>query len=100
MSDKDENKALADTAMFGAEAEKVLNNDAYVFATTSIKGRIIAELATIPILGDNNKSLELVRSLQSITKIQDELEEIMQEGKVAERSLLDRIKNPNRYKRV
>jgi ethanolamine utilization cobalamin adenosyltransferase len=92
-------KSLEAAHIFGAEAEKVINNRAYLFATTSIKGKIFDELANAPIMGDNESILELVRSLQSVNKIQEVLEQIMKEGTFAEENLLDRIKNPNRYKK-
>jgi len=85
--------------IFGAEAKKVIENKAYEFAVTSIKGRIFDELANTPIIGDNEAIVELVRSLQSVNKIQEVLEQVMQEGTFAEDNLLDRIKNPNRYNR-
>ena len=101
MSDgkSDQVKSLEAAHIFGGEAEKVINNKAYQFATTSIKGMIFDQLANAPIMGDNEEVLELVRSLQSVSKIQEALEKVMQEGTFAEDNLLDRIKNPNRYKR-
>lgn len=85
--------------IFGAEAEKVINNKAYQYAVTSISGEIVAELVNTPLMGDNEAAVELVRSLQSVNKIQEVLEKIMIDGTFAEDNLLDRIKNPNRYKR-
>lgn len=92
-------KTLEAAHIFGADAEKVVNSPAYQFAITSIKGTIFDELANVQIMGDNEATLELVRSLQSINKIQEALEQVMQEGVFAETNLLDRIKNPNRYNR-
>jgi hypothetical protein len=94
-----EASSLEAAHIFGAEAEKVISNQAYQFATTSIKGKIIDELANSADIRDNESIMELVRSLQSVSKIQEALEQIMREGTFAEDNLLDRIKNPNRYNR-
>jgi len=102
MTDKDKStevKSLEAAHIFGAEAEKVINNKAYQYAVTSISGKIVAELVNTPLMGDNEAAVELVRSLQSVNKIQEALEQIMTEGTFAENNLLDRIKNPNRYNR-
>ena len=83
--------------IFGQEAVKVLENRAYGFAMTAIKGQIFDALANVQLMGDNDKAIELVRSLQSVNMIQEQLEQIMQEGTFAKDNLLDRITNPNRY---
>ena len=100
MSRKETELELERVRAFGLESEKVLTNDAYIFATTAVKGRVYSELETVNVIGDNKAALDLVRSLQNLTKIQNEIEQIMKEGKQAERSLFDRLKNPNRYKTV
>lgn len=94
MSDKER---LQEAYLFGQEAEKVIKNEAYQFAITAIKGGIIDELANTPILGDNEQIVELVRSFQSVNKIEAQLEQIMQDGTFAKDNLLDQEKNPQRY---
>ena len=90
---------LEAASIFGKEAVKVLDSKAYQFATTAIKGQIFDKLANVDILGNNENVLELVRSLQSVNMIQDQLEQIMQEGTFAEDNLIDRLSNPARYNR-
>ena len=94
---KSGNEQLEASHIFGQEAEKVINNSAYGFAMTAIKGQILDGLANVQLMGDNDKAMELVRSLQSVNMIQEQLEQIMQEGTFAKDNLLDRINNPNRY---
>lgn len=95
MSDK---KPLEEAFIFGQEAEKVVKNPAYAFATTAIKGQIVEKLANVQILGNNEEVLELVRSLQNMNALQDQLEQIMQTGEFAETQIRDEKENPNRYK--
>lgn len=90
---------LEAACIFGNEAGKVLDNKAYQFATTAIKGQIFDKLANVDILDGTEQVLELVRSLQSVNMIQDQLEQIMQEGTFAEDNLIDRLSNPARYNR-
>ena len=94
-----DNERLEAASIFGKEAAKVLDNKAYQIATTAIKGQIFDKLANVDIIDNSEHVLELVRSLQSVTMIQDHLEQIMQEGTFAEDNLLDKINNPNRYNR-
>ena len=90
---------LEAACIFGNEAGKVLENKAYQFATTAIKGQIFDKLTNVDILDGNEQVLELVRSLQSVHMIQEQLEQIMQEGTFAEDNLIDRLSNPARYNR-
>lgn len=96
MSDKE---SLEKAFIFGQEAEKVVNNKAYQFAVTAVKGEILQELESIEVLGNNEAILELVRSLQSFNKMNDVLEQVMREGDFAKAQLDDYIKNPQRYNR-
>ena len=92
-------ESLETACIFGQEAGKVLENKAYQFATTAIKGQIFDKLANVDIIDSTEQVLELVRSLQSVNMIQDQLEQIMQEGTFAEDNLIDRLSNPARYNR-
>jgi len=85
--------------IFGQEAEKVVNNKAYVFAITAMKGDIIAKLAINPLMGDNEASIELIRRLQCITKLESKLEEIMKAGKFSEAQINHANDNKKRNKR-
>ena len=85
--------------LFGQKAQEVLNNEAYNFAITAMKGDIIAKLAISPLMGDNEPSIELIRRLQCITELEDKLSQIMQEGKFAERELTAKANNKIRNKR-
>lgn len=85
--------------IFGQKAVEVLNNEAYVFAITAMKGDIVAKLAINPILGDNDTTIELVRKLQCITELEGQLEQIMQDGKFAEQNLIAADNNQKRHKR-
>ncbi len=94
MSTVEENDQAA--FIFGQKAEEVLNNEAYNFAITAMKGDIIAKLAINPILSDNSEIVELVRKLQSINELEDQLTQIMRDGEFAEQNL---IANKNNIKR-
>lgn len=85
--------------LFGQKAQEVLNNEAYNFAITAIKGDIIAKLAINPIMGDNDSTIELVRKLQCITELEDKLSQIMQEGTFAEANLIAQSNNKKRTQR-
>ena len=85
--------------IFGQEAEAVLNNKAYNFAITAMKGDIVAKLAINPIMGDNDSTIELVRRLQCVTDLEARLEQIMRDGKFAEANLTANENNQKRNKR-
>lgn len=85
--------------IFGQKAEAVLNNEAYNFAITAMKGDIVAKLAINPIMGDNDSTIELVRRLQCITDLEAKLEQIMRDGKFAEANLTANENNQKRNKR-
>lgn len=97
MSTVEENDQAA--FIFGQKAAKVLNNEAYNFAITAMKGDIVAKLAINPIMGDNDTTIELVRKLQCITELEGQLEQIMQDGKFAEQNLIATDNNQKRHKR-
>jgi len=97
MSTVEENDAAA--YLFGQKAAEVLNNEAYNFAITAMKGDIVAKLAISPLLGDNEVSIELVRRLQCITELEDKLKEVMTEGSVAEKNIAFANDNKQRNKR-
>jgi len=97
MSTVEENDQAA--FIFGQKAEEVLNNEAYNFAITAMKGDIVAKLAINPIMGDNDTTIELVRKLQCITELEGQLEQIMQDGKFAETNLIAADNNQKRHKR-
>ncbi len=90
---------LEQAFIFGQEAEKVVKNPAYVFASTAIRGEIVNKLANVQILGNNEEVIELVRTLQNMDALQSQLESIMAEGTFAEENLRDQNENPNRYNR-
>jgi hypothetical protein len=93
MSDQE---SLEEQFIFGAEAEKVLNNKAFEFAITAIKGQILNDLQTIAILDETkDKRDEYIRTLQNVNKIIDELTSIMENGKYAG-TLLERETKINR----
>ena len=94
-----DDEKLESEYIFGKEAEKVITNKAYQFATTSVKGQIIDKLANAEFMGDNGDILELVRKLQSMNALESELELIMQSGVFSENTMIDKQQNPNRYKR-
>jgi hypothetical protein len=85
--------------LFGQKAAEVLKNEAYNFAITAMKGDIVAKLAINPIMGDNDSTIELVRKLQCITELEDQLNQIMQDGKFAEANLLAQSNNQKRTQR-
>lgn len=85
--------------IFGQKAEAVLNNEAFTFAITAMKGEIVAKLTTDSITGDNTGMIELVRKLQCITELEDELKSIMQAGQFSERDMLAKSNNKQRNKR-
>ena len=85
--------------LFGQKAKEVLNNEAYNFAITAMKGDIIAKLAISPLMGDNSDILEMVRKLQCVTGLEDELGQIMKDGKFIEDSLIKQANNKIRNKR-
>ena len=89
-------ESLEQQFIFGQEAEKVLNNSAFNYAVTSIKGQILHGLESVAIIGETaDKRDEYIRSLQNINKIIDELQTIMENGEYAG-TLLEReqkIKN-------
>lgn len=97
MSTVEENDQAA--FIFGQKATEVLNNEAYNFAITAMKGDIVAKLAINPIMGDNDTTIELVRKLQCITELEGRLEQIMQDGKFAETNLIAADNNQKRHKR-
>lgn len=97
MSTVEENDQAA--FIFGQKAAEVLNNEAYNFAITAMKGDIVAKLAINPILGDNDTTIELVRKLQCITELEGQIEQIMQDGKFAETNLIAADNNQKRHKR-
>tara|TARA_R110000851_G_scaffold168914_1_gene315029 strand:+ start:864 stop:1157 length:294 start_codon:yes stop_codon:yes gene_type:complete len=84
--------------LFGLEAEKVLENKAYQFALTSLKGDIFGKLVNTPIMGDNEEIVELVRSLQSIEAIHGQLENIMRNGTFSRDSLISKDNDKTRFK--
>lgn len=85
--------------IFGQKAVEVMNNEAYIFAITAIKGDIVAKLAINPLLGDNDTTIELVRKLQCITELEDKLAEIMADGEFAEAQMAASNDNQKRHKR-
>ena len=85
--------------LLGQKANEVLNNEAYVLAITAMKGDIIAKLAINPLMGDNEASIELIRRLQCITKLEDKLDEIMRGGTFIEDSHIEQANNKQRNKR-
>ncbi len=66
--------------VFGAQAEAVLNNGAYQYAITAMKGDIFEKLVSTPLIDDNQDIIELVRTLQCVSRVQDKLEQIMRDG--------------------
>ena len=89
---------LTNDYLFGLEAEKVVENKAYQFALTSLKGDIFGKLVNTPIMGDNGDIVELVRSLQSIEAIHGQLEHIMREGTFSKDNLDAKADNKTRFK--
>lgn len=85
--------------IFGQKAVEVLNNEAYNFAITAMKGDIIAKLAISPLMGDNEPSIELIRRLQCIAELEDKLKEIMTDGNVAGKNIAFANDNQKRHKR-
>jgi hypothetical protein len=85
--------------LFAQKAAEVLKNEAYTFAITAMKGDIVAKLAINPIMGDNDSTIELVRKLQCITELEDQLNQIMRDGKFAEANLLAQSNNQKRTQR-
>lgn len=84
---------------FSQEAQSVVDNPAYQFAMTAMRGKIFAKLETTDLSGDNEHILEQVRSLQSIAKMQGQLEQIMSDGDFAQAHLEQDAKNKQRNKR-
>ena len=84
---------------FSQEAQSVVDNPAYQFAMTAMKGDIFAKLETTDLSGDNDIILEQVRSLQSMAKMQAQLEKIMRDGDFARAQLEEDAKNQKRNKR-
>ena len=85
--------------LFGQKAKEVLNNEAYNFAITAMKGDVIAKLAISPLMGDNEASIELIRRLQCITELEDKLTEIMEGGLFVEKQIAASNDNKQRNKR-
>jgi len=95
-----QNKSTDEVSIiFAQQAEAVVNNDAYIFAITAMKGELFAKLAISPILGDNDGILEMVRELQVVTKFEKQFEKIIQGGKVGEANLKAIETNHKRHKR-
>lgn len=97
-----DDEKLKNAFIFGEEAKKVVNNKAYQFAMTAIKGHIFDKLANTKILsdnGDNKYVIELARELQSINALETKLEKIMSDGHFAEKHIADKQKTQNRHKR-
>ena len=84
---------------FSQEAQSVVDNPAYQFAMTAMKGDIFAKLESTDLSVDNNIILEQVRSLQSIAKLETQLEKIMRDGNFAKAHLEEDAKNQKRNKR-
>ena len=94
-------KILSEKSIIGDKASKVLSNDAYVYATSKKRAEIYEKLATTAVTRDNERNiLAMVRDLQSLDKIQSELEKIMMDGKHATAKIIDMKDNPNKYKVV
>lgn len=97
--DKQEEAKLKSDCSFSQEAQSVVDNRAYKFAMTAMRGKIFAKLEKTELAGDNEHILEQVRSLQSIAKMQDQLEQIMRDGNFAQVHLERDAKNQKRNKR-
>ena len=80
--------ALEEDIVLGAEAEKVLNNQAYVYAITAMKGKALADIQSVSML-DTDKVYrdELIRKLQVISEFEGELQDIMNDGQFAQNVL-------------
>tara|TARA_R110000824_G_scaffold76487_4_gene193728 strand:+ start:171 stop:470 length:300 start_codon:yes stop_codon:yes gene_type:complete len=99
MDKKQEEAKLKSQTTFGQEAQSVVDNRAYQFAMTAMRGEIFAKLENSDLSGDNDIILEQVRSLQSIAKMQTQLEKIIKDGSFALAHLEQDAKNHIRNKR-
>jgi len=66
----------------GEQAEKILNNEVYKQAFTSVKEHIIDAMQTSP-LGDEQTHNRLVIALQVLNQIEKSMTDVMQTGKMA-----------------
>jgi hypothetical protein len=95
----EEKESLKVEFAFGQKAQEVLDNQAYRYALTAMRGEIFEKLETSDISGDNGEILEQVRTLQNLSKMQDKLETIMVNGSFAEKNLEAEEVNQKRFKR-
>lgn len=80
--------SLEQEFIFGQEAEKVIQNKAYQFALTAIRGELFSKLESVKVLASNQDEVNgLVMSLQSINAFQEELESMMTNGEFARKEL-------------
>lgn len=75
----------------GGEAEKILNNEVYKHAFTTVKNNIIEAMQSSP-LSDDTTHNRLVIALQTLNQIERALTDIMQTGKMAKIQVSDNVK--------
>lgn len=75
----------------GVHAHQVLNNPIYREAMVAIRAQLFSQFEQTK-FRDHDERDEAWRKLQAINAIEGHLARVMQTGKLAERTLMDRIK--------
>ena len=78
---KDRIKEMAEGAKLGVEAEALLNSEVFKVAKAASSGEILQNIYSIDIASDKEGALELIRSLQSMNRFIEQLEDIIGDGK-------------------
>ena len=72
---------MAEGARLGVEAEALLNGEIFNIAKVSASGEILEKLYSVDVASNEAGALELIRSLQSMNRFIEQIEDIISDGK-------------------
>lgn len=90
MSKDDEN--LKQHVLNGKSAEDILNAPVYKNAYLGVRADLLAQLEALP-YNDSDAIVECKRRLTVCTWLERKMERAMRDGKVAEKTLLEKVKS-------
>ena len=77
---KDQLEIMSEGVKLGAEAESILKSEAFNIAKVAASGDILQGIYSVNVSTNKEEALELIRSLQSMNKFIEQLEDIISDG--------------------
>ena len=77
---KEELETMTKGVKLGAEADAILKSEAFAMAKVAASGDILQGIYTVDVSANKEHALELIRSLQSMNRFMEQLEDIISDG--------------------